>query len=438
MPEDRDSDARSRWLRPRSILIVLVLVALPLVVILIAYLLFVRGPQRLLAAEIEAIRKAGEPLRLSDMAPPPVPENRNAAPLYLRAFEILNEVEPAGDQVSAALEAIDPTLLGKDEEAACRDFLARTREAVILLREASSRPACRFPNESSNPLRPGAMSFDGFRGASQLLFLDALIALRDGEMRRVEEDIVACLKLSDSVLGAPTLLSCLRRVGVAHQADRILRWVIGDPRLDPEACRRLSGEISRWVGRGALERCLLGERSEWLRKFRFLHEDGQDPHGSGETGGASAKSWLAGYARMEGVHYLRSMARLVGFARRPFYEVGAEMRTLAEGEDFPFYVRVIRIAMPNIVEVFKSHVVMQTSMETLGIALRLNASRGEAGEYPESLQDDRIDPFSGKPYLYRREGDGFVIYSVGRDLTDDGGQVDQPRGKGKDIGLRAK
>ncbi len=32
-----------------------------------------------------------------------------------------------------------------------------------------------------------------------------------------------------------------------------------------------------------------------------------------------------------------------------------------------------------------------------------------------------IDPFTGKPYLYRREGAGFVVYSVGRDGLDGGG-----------------
>jgi hypothetical protein len=35
-----------------------------------------------------------------------------------------------------------------------------------------------------------------------------------------------------------------------------------------------------------------------------------------------------------------------------------------------------------------------------------------------------IDPFTGAPYHYSSSGNGFELYSVGRDLTDDGGRND--------------
>ena len=31
------------------------------------------------------------------------------------------------------------------------------------------------------------------------------------------------------------------------------------------------------------------------------------------------------------------------------------------------------------------------------------------------------DLFSGKPLIYRRDGNGFIVYSVGEDGVDDGG-----------------
>ena len=51
------------------------------------------------------------------------------------------------------------------------------------------------------------------------------------------------------------------------------------------------------------------------------------------------------------------------------------------------------------------------------------------GEFPESLEqlhevipwELREDPFSGEDFIYRREGDGYLIYSIGPDLQDDGG-----------------
>ncbi|NBB94580.1 MAG: hypothetical protein GVY16_02460 [Planctomycetes bacterium] len=55
--------------------------------------------------------------------------------------------------------------------------------------------------------------------------------------------------------------------------------------------------------------------------------------------------------------------------------------------------------------------------------------RAEHGDWPESLeqllpeilQTVPPDPWSDGPLKYRREGDGFVLYSIGDDLEDDGG-----------------
>jgi len=38
--------------------------------------------------------------------------------------------------------------------------------------------------------------------------------------------------------------------------------------------------------------------------------------------------------------------------------------------------------------------------------------------------DERsLDPFTGKSLHYVRENDGYVVYSVGRDVRDDGGKL---------------
>lgn len=60
--------------------------------------------------------------------------------------------------------------------------------------------------------------------------------------------------------------------------------------------------------------------------------------------------------------------------------------------------------------------------------------RAEGGRLPESLDDlvPRIlealphDPFTAAPPLYRRTADGYVVYSVGPNLKDDGGDLSLP------------
>lgn len=63
------------------------------------------------------------------------------------------------------------------------------------------------------------------------------------------------------------------------------------------------------------------------------------------------------------------------------------------------------------------------------VDLDLVAHKGEHGPHPESLADLEhpdepgcaLDPFSGETLRFRREGDGLVLGSFGRDLDDDGG-----------------
>ena len=58
------------------------------------------------------------------------------------------------------------------------------------------------------------------------------------------------------------------------------------------------------------------------------------------------------------------------------------------------------------------------------IAFALLSHKENNGAYPKSLDAlkcPHIDPFSGAPYIYHPEGDGFVLYSVGYDAKDDGG-----------------
>ncbi len=64
------------------------------------------------------------------------------------------------------------------------------------------------------------------------------------------------------------------------------------------------------------------------------------------------------------------------------------------------------------------------------LALALSAYRTEHGEYPKTLAElaptyiDAIlkDPFTDGEFYYKQEGDGYLLYSVGRNGKDDGGR----------------
>ena len=83
-------------------------------------------------------------------------------------------------------------------------------------------------------------------------------------------------------------------------------------------------------------------------------------------------------------------------------------------------------------------------MANIGLAqtaMALKAYKSKLGTYPDSLAEVKSkigwkipdDPFSGKPFVYKRRGDGFLIYSWGYDLKDDGGKPQKKNSKEYDI-----
>jgi hypothetical protein len=55
---------------------------------------------------------------------------------------------------------------------------------------------------------------------------------------------------------------------------------------------------------------------------------------------------------------------------------------------------------------------------------------------PTYLPAVPLDPYRGKPLLYHVLSDGAVVYSVGRDMVDDGGAVLAAGMTPKDYGVR--
>ncbi|MEX0702795.1 MAG: hypothetical protein WD069_11935 [Planctomycetales bacterium] len=91
---------------------------------------------------------------------------------------------------------------------------------------------------------------------------------------------------------------------------------------------------------------------------------------------------------------------------------------------------------------------VQATFDMTRIAIEIAAYRHEHGRLPGSLEDlvpGRLkelprDPHSDKPYRYRRDGEGIVLYSVGRNGEDEQGTEPDPDtytdGKLDDIAVR--
>jgi hypothetical protein len=100
-------------------------------------------------------------------------------------------------------------------------------------------------------------------------------------------------------------------------------------------------------------------------------------------------------------------------------------------ESTPKYFRLTEFVFPNAFAVFLKRATLEAIMDTARIGMACQIYKNMHGEFPEEL--DRlapeilekipVDPFNGKAMIYKKQDSGFMVYSVGSNLKDDGGRV---------------
>jgi hypothetical protein len=99
-----------------------------------------------------------------------------------------------------------------------------------------------------------------------------------------------------------------------------------------------------------------------------------------------------------------------------------------------------RLLIPAVVKIVEAHVRRQASIRTALVAIASERFRLAKGRWPadlkeltpEYLKEIPDDPYTGNALKYTKLADGISVYSVGKDLKDDDGdiirtKIDEPR-----------
>ena len=136
--------------------------------------------------------------------------------------------------------------------------------------------------------------------------------------------------------------------------------------------------------------------------------------------------------------YLDLMRKHIEAVRLPSREAASRLAELrAEKDRIPVTAPISRMLFPvfSRANIKSDHAIAQ--LHELRVVLALKAYKRQHGAYASSLTDLQgtlswklpQDVFSGKPFHYQPRGDGFVLYSLGQDLDDDGGLGPKAAGK---------
>jgi hypothetical protein len=389
------------------------------------------------AREIERLRQQGEPLRPSELLPKLKRGEINAADLYEKAFD-------AGP--TPALE----TLTGTDqrqwtpaEYAAARVAVKENAKYFALLDRASRTEKCVFPVDWDSS-SPDFSSASRQRVAARGLRVRAEVQLRQGDVDGALASLATSYRMGAQAWQMPTLIGYLVGAMLDGMAHADLPRALDAGRPSPAACRALYDELGTQHPTPALVRALRGERAAGLQAFAVM-EAGRHanlpPVGVQPTLTSRALDAYPHVAKplwyRDKAAYLTLMETAVGAAGDPWKIADPALSASLEG------VRGSRAAATPVTSMLAQGLernlwIRDRTAAKLGlarVALALKAYQAEHGQYPSSLAPVQQagwplppDPFTGKPFHYRRERTGFTVWSAGPDMVDDRGAQHTPPG----------
>ena len=104
-------------------------------------------------------------------------------------------------------------------------------------------------------------------------------------------------------------------------------------------------------------------------------------------------------------------------------------------DNLPFYAIFTKMTADVMVRTAGARYKCEAEIACGRTFLALRAYKARFGKYPRTLPDLRsginwelpVDPFTGKDLVYKQVRNGFILYSIGYDLKDNGGTPLQSR-----------
>ncbi len=399
---------------------------------------------RKLERELASLRADGYPLTLAEIKPKPVPEAMNAANVYMPLFDV--NFDPLKGSPGNAPESglrrfkVDKTDLPDVLAAQSIIESPEAQTALATLKHASSMPFCVFPlrwDDTYNALFPHLAQF---RQATRMVCAQAVLLSHQGRRADALDWLGVGLRMADQVAQEPTLIAQLVAIAMRAITEKAARDIITEADLSPTLARPLYDQLGQTDHVQTYKRSMEMELAMGLTMMEQLgRKPGDFEAIFGEAGSfypapveklmatGPGRTWL----KLEQANYAHYMHESLQSVDKPYRET-------ARAKPAPIPPRFGTVLSSMLIPVF-SRVNMKrdqsiATTRLLQIVLALKAQKHSLGSYPDALSGlvwlpPTQDPFSGKPFTYRRQSSGFLLYGIGPNLQDDGGRPPSKPGK---------
>lgn len=430
----QDDQREDRHRLPRWFKVLATIIALLILLFICWHLIL----QASVDEAMDEIKAKGEPTNYDEVeALYPEPIGENLAIALVDAFGYLVEETDQDRLTKLPLmgglkwQIGDP--IPEDSKPIVADLLLKNATAIEMLHQAAliEHGKHQIDYRGIDTLLP---HLGNLKKMSNLLVLDAITASARHDIDRAIDSLVAAMSLGRSLKGEPILISMMVRVACDNQAYRAMQKVVGEHELTDAQLSRLAETLEWSDYDGAMYLAMLGERVLGVSVF-------DRPNQGGYFG---PMPWLAlhraaGTMKLDQLTYIEFMNAYVEAARLPsdkrcieFDRISSEFEVLVQSKIKKFTRPITMFTFPALNKASEVELEVQVQREVTRLGIAIERYRLAEGMTPGTLADVTpkylptvpTDPFSGKPMQYKLTIDGFAVYSVGEDSTDDGGSGD--------------
>ena len=398
----------------------------------------------------------------SELRPPPAPDLVNkadyvawlneagrvrgadATPLYERAVAARVPWMGPAALLDAARSGDAAALQAPEIDA----WLRANADALAAFREAAGRPERSWTRRSVDGTLFGVElpELGPLRELAAASVIDGRRLLEEGRSRKALERYLDVARAGRHMARGITLVEFLTGGMLQQQSAEAVLDLLQHPRADGLDFAAMADELEAalWVT-APIAHALEGERALYFDAAQQSWE--LDAHGGEPRVNADRVRRLFPAAGDDG-RTLDTLVRDGGAAgfdatvaagqtffdaaalalNRPYREAAERLREIeviaAEARSNP----LLRSLTPPLARIHLVQTRTVAACRAAVLVAHLRAGRAARGEYPRTLaglaaRGFAEDPFVGRPFVYHRRGDDFVLYSVGENGMDDGGRA---------------
>ena len=396
---------------------------------------------------------------LNRIVRPVADENLNAAPLYVKAADL---VEALPDETKELLSKQYKEVTSEQKQL-IEKWLNENKETLELVIAGSKKPY--YWREYGNEENPDVMMailmphLSDFRRLARALRLRAHLRAEQGRYEDAFDDMSVCYRFGRHLRGDKSLIEQLVGIAIESLATKTIRDILGEHEVDSAILATLQNGFEQMIADenfivsfkfeklamyDEIQRCFTEDRIgsghislEGFRRFQFL-----EGLSSADYDGDVMQGLLTSSLHILFTHPNKQQSRKMVDVLYDFWEQvacksPAQIRTenidiekqameLIEGN---ILLEILTPALGRICEIAHRN---KADVEAALAIIAILRYKQDIGGYPDKLEKLinadylkvlPIDPYSGEPLVYKKMDNNFVLYSFGPNFRDDDGKM---------------